>query len=101
MKMRELMERCGLQETGRAAAYVKEGLREMNMITETHINNERFTITQNQRYYNFPRELVKLTGVKVKNHMNSKDEYRQVPRLVYEPNITDSDEDTNQGIIGL
>ena len=101
MKMRELMERCGIQETGRAAAYVKEALREMNMISEVNINNERFTVTEGQRYYHFPNELVKFIGVKVKNHLNTKNEYRRIPRLVDEPVITDSDEDTQQGTIGI
>ena len=91
------MERVGMQETGRAAAYVKDALREMNMITEVHLNNERFTITKDQRYYNIPRELVKLTAIRVKNHMNSRDEYRNIPRLIYEPLTTDADEDITPG----
>ena len=37
MKVKELMERVGMTETGRALAYIKDGLDEMNMLAETHI----------------------------------------------------------------
>ena len=32
MKVKELMERVGVSQTGRAIAYIKDGLEEMNMI---------------------------------------------------------------------
>ena len=32
MKVQELMERVGTTETGRAIAYIKDGLEEINMI---------------------------------------------------------------------
>ena len=63
MKIKELMERTGLSETGRAVAYIKDGLREMNMMSETHINTERIDITANQRYYDLPLDLVKITDI--------------------------------------
>ena len=93
MKMRELMERSGMQETGRAVAYVKDALRELNMLSETHVQNEKFAITKDQRYYNIPNEIDKMVAIKVKNHLNSKDEYRRIPRLLYEPMITDSEDE--------
>ena len=41
MKVQELMERVGTTETGRAIAYIKDGLEEINMIAETHVNREK------------------------------------------------------------
>ena len=93
MKVKELMERCGLNEAGRASAYIKDCLREMNILSETHITTERIDLTQNQRYYSVPNDVVKITDIRCKNHMNSKDEYRTIPRLVYEPNIEDADQE--------
>ena len=93
MKIKELMERVGINETGRAVAYVKDCLREMNMISETHINTERIDITADQRYYDIPKDSVKVTDIRVKNHYNSKDEYRSIPRLTFEPSIEDADQE--------
>lgn len=87
------MERTGLSETGRAVAYIKDGLREMNMMSETHINTERIDITANQRYYDLPLDLVKITDIRCKNHYNSKDEYRSIARLMMEPSIEDADQE--------
>ena len=93
MKIKELMERVGINETGRAVAYVKDCLREMNMISETHINTERIDITANQRYYDIPKDSIKVTDIRVKNHYNSKDEYRSLARLMHEPLIEDADQE--------
>jgi hypothetical protein len=93
MKIQELMERVGILETGRTIAYVKDALIEMNMIAETHITTQRSNITQNQRYYDFPNNMVKITDIRVKNHLNSKDEYRSIPRIMYEPKIEDADQE--------
>ena len=93
MKIQELMERVGILETGRTVAYVKDALIEMNMIAETHVTTARININQNQRYYDFPNNMVKITDIRVKNHLNSKDEYRSIPRMMYEPNIEDADQE--------
>ena len=93
MKIKELMERVGINETGRAVAYVKDCLREINMISETHITTERIDITANQRYYSIPNDSIKVTDIRVKNHYNSKDEYRSIPRLMSEPSIEDADQE--------
>ena len=93
MKVRQLMERIGLRETGRAIAYIKDGLTEMNLIGETHITTSRLNITEDQRYYDIPNDAVKLTDIRCKNHYNSKDEYRSIPRLMHEPRIEDKDQE--------
>ena len=93
MKVKELIERIGAEEipTGRVIAYIKDGLEEINTISETHITTERIDITKDQRFYELPNEEINVLEVRCKNHLNSKDEYRQVPRLIYEPSIKDSD----------
>ena len=91
MKVQEVMERSGIKQTGRAVAYIKDALEEINLISETHITTERIDLNENQRFYEFPNDMVKVLEIRCKNHLNSKDEYRAIPRLVYEPLIKDAD----------
>ena len=85
------MERVGINQTGRAVAYIKDGLEEIQMLTEVHTRLERFDITAKQRFYTLPNEMVKMIDIRVKNHLNSKDEYRSIPRMLYKPKVKDED----------
>ena len=91
MTFNELMERVGMAETGRAIAYIKDGLDEMNMIAETHINVERIDITEDQRYYSLPSDALKIVDIRCKNHDNANDEYRSIPRSIHTPATEDAD----------
>ena len=93
MKVKELMQRVGAENipTGRAIAYIKDGLEEINTISETHVTTEKFDLTKDQRFYEFPNDMIKVLEVRCKNHLNSKDEYRPIPRLIHEPKTVDSD----------
>lgn len=91
MKVKELMERVGISETGRAIAYIKDGLDEMNMIAETHITTQRIDLTENKRFYDLPNDVVKVIDIRCKNHGNAADEYRSVPRTLNPPTTEDAD----------
>ena len=91
MKVKELMERVGMTQTGRALAYIKDGLDEMNMIGETHVTTARIDINQNQRYYDMPVDAIKIVDIRCKNHDNNNDEYRSVPRSIHKPPTEDAD----------
>ena len=91
MKVKELMERVGMTQTGRAIAYIKDGLDEMNMMAETHVTTARIDITENQRFYDFPNDMVKAIDIRCKNHSNAADEYRSVPRTINPPATEDAD----------
>ena len=93
MKVQELMERVGMDETGRAIAYIKDALEEMNMISETHITTSRIDIKENQRYYDIPNDAIKITSIRCKNHLNTKDEYRKIPRMIGDPYTEDADQE--------
>ena len=86
------MERSGIQETGRALAYIEDALEEINTISETHVDKARLDISKNQRFYNMPKEAIKITDIRVKNHLNSKNQHRSIPRMVYEPVVKDEDQ---------
>ena len=91
MTVKELMERIGITDTGRAIAYLKDALEEINTISETRLNTERINIDQNKRFYDIPNDALQIKEIRCKNHLNSEDEYRKIPRLLYEPKIVDAD----------
>ena len=91
MKVDELMERVGMTQTGRAIAYIKDGLDEMNMISETHVTTERIDITKDQRFYDMPNDAIKLIDIRCKNHDNANNEYRSIPRSIHKPATDDAD----------
>ena len=91
MKVKEIMERAGTTQTGRAVAYIKDALDEMNLISETHVNTERIDITEDQRFYDLPQDAVKVLDVRCKHYNNEDDKYRSIPRSIYEPIIVDED----------
>ena len=93
MKVKELMERVGAADlpTGKALACIKDGLEEINTISETHVDTARLNISKDKRFYEFPETMIKVLEVRCKNHLNSKDEYRKITRLIHEPKIKDSD----------
>ncbi len=93
MKVKEVMERANMKETGRAIAYIKDALEEINMVSPTHVTTVRIDITANQRYYDLPHDMLKLTDVRCKNHFNTKDEYRSINRHMHEPWIEDADQE--------
>ena len=91
MTVNELMERVGMVETGRALAYIKDGLDEMNMIAETHVNVERIDITADQRYYTIPVDAIKIIDIRCKHHENTNSKYRSIPRSIHKPPTEDAD----------
>ena len=91
MTVQELMERCANQETGRIIAYIKDGLEEINMLAETHVDTERISLEADKRFYTLPNEMVKMIDIRVKNHLNSNGEYRTIPRTIHKPIIKDAD----------
>ena len=93
MKVQEVMERAGMTETGRAIAYIKDALEEMNVISETNVTTSRIHLFENQRYYDIPHDALKILSIRCKNHLNTKDEYRKIPRMIGEPAIEDADQE--------
>lgn len=49
-------------------------------------------IIKDKRYYSIPSDMVKLMDVRIKNHLNTKDQYRSIPRMIGRPLNTDVDE---------
>mgnify|MGYP003143287892 CR=1 FL=1 len=91
MTVQELMERSGVNQTGRAIFYIKEALNEIAAQHETHIRTSRIDIVDGKRFYNIPNECVKILDIRCKNHNNSENEYRSIPRSIREPFTKDTD----------
>tara|TARA_R100000458_G_C8236195_1_gene216496 strand:- start:731 stop:1012 length:282 start_codon:yes stop_codon:yes gene_type:complete len=91
MKVKEIMERAGMTQTGRAIAYIKDALDEINISSETHVTTERIDITADQRFYDLPKDCLKVLDIRCKHHNNEDEKYRSIPRSMYEPTIVDED----------
>ena len=91
MKVKELMERVGITETGKALAYIKDAIEEMNTISETHLDTSRMNIVADKRFYDIPADAIQIKEIRCKKHLNSKGDYRQIPRLIHKPIIKDAD----------
>ena len=51
MTVKEIMERAGTTETGRALAYIKDAMEEMAVSSETHVKTDDINIIKDQRLY--------------------------------------------------
>lgn len=91
MKVKEIMERAGITETGRAITYIKDALEEINLDGEAQVKTERIDVNKNKRFYTFPNDMVKVLQIRCKNHLNSENEYRKISRLLHEPKTVDAD----------
>ena len=91
MKIIDIMERLGINQTGRAIAYIKDALDEMNLLSETHTKTIRIDIEANKRFYDIPNEAVKILDIRCKDQKNNSNKYQGIPRSIYEPETEDAD----------
>ena len=85
------MERTGITQTGRAIAYIKDALDEMNLLSETHTKTVRLDIDKDKRFYTIPNEAVKILDIRCKDQRNASGKYQRIPRSIYEPQTEDAD----------
>ena len=88
MTLKELMERAGTTNQGFAIAYLKDAMREINMMIEDNVVNSRADIAKDQRYYSFPANFISLKDVMVYDSDDAK--YVKIQRVLDVPNV-DSD----------
>ena len=65
------MERTNIPSFGMARMLIEDGLTEMAITQESFIKEEYLSIHKGQRFYDTPREAVRITDILVKNHMNT------------------------------
>ena len=88
MKLKELMERAGSTNQGYAIAYLKDAMREINMMIEDNVVASKADIVKDQRYYSFPDNFVSLKDVMIYDAEEA--EYVKIQRVLDTPNV-DSD----------
>lgn len=91
MTVKEFMERSGIEQTGRAIAYIKEALDEIALESPTHTKTIRIDLEKDRRFYILPKEFIKILDIRCKNHNNEDSLYKSIPRSIYEPETEDSD----------
>jgi len=91
VKVKHIMERAGMTQAGRALAYIREAMHEIELMYPNHISTFDIDITKDKRSYDMPWDCMKLLDVQCKNHNNTSDEYRSIPRLIHPPINTDKD----------
>lgn len=91
MKVIELMEKAGINQTGRAIMYIKEALNEIAVISPTHTTTSRIDIVEDQRFYEVPNDALRMLDLRCKDHDNDDGLYQSIPRSIYEPQTQDAD----------
>ena len=91
MKVKEIMERANLKQTGRALAFIKDALDEINIISETHVDTVRMDIIQDKRFYPIPNDCLQVLDIRCMHYNYEDEKYRSIPRSMYEPEIVDAD----------
>jgi len=84
MTIKEIMERSGMNKTGLAIAYIKDGLDEIARTIDDNVQEEIIDIETAKREYAFPADMVTLRKVFTKN---SEGHMEQIPRLTHGPNV--------------
>ena len=69
----------------------EDALEEMNLLSETHVRTTRINIEANKRFYDLPKEAVKILDIRCKDHNNDLGNYQSIPRSIFEPATEDTD----------
>ena len=78
------MERVGTAKTGRAIAYIKDGLDEIARAIDDNVQSTTVDIVSGTREYDFTTGMIKLRKISIKN---SDGDYQSIPRLTHGPSI--------------
>ena len=91
MTLKEFMERLNRTDQSKVLSEIKDGIEEMNMVSEINIKRVRLSIVKDQRYYDVPKNCARIINIQAKNQDNQKDLYAKVPRLMGDIFEADSD----------
>jgi len=91
MTLKEFMERLGRTDETKVISQMKDGIEEMNMVSEVNIKRIRLNITKDKRYYDLPKSCGRIINIQAKNQDNQKDLYSKVPRLIGDVFEADAD----------
>ena len=87
MRLKEIMDRTGMKETGLAVALVKDAIALLQSQVDDNVATWKTNITDGTREYPFPANLIKLRSVSVKDTNDKK--YKRIRRLAHSPIVTE------------
>jgi len=85
MTLKELMERAGTTNQGYSIAYLKDAMREVNMMIEDNVVSSKANVVKDQRYYSFPDNFISLKNVMV--YDTAETEYVKIARVLETDNV--------------
>jgi len=91
MTIKELMERLGRTDKAKLISQIKDGVEEMNLVSEINIKRVKFDLIKDQRYYIVPNDCTRIINIQAKNQDNQKDIYANIPRLMGDVFEADAD----------
>ena len=78
MRLKEIMDRTGMKESGLAVAFVKDAIALIQSQVDDNVATWKTNITDGTRDYPFPANLIKLRSISVKDRNDSK--YKRISR---------------------
>jgi len=87
MRLKEIMDRVGMKETGLTVALVKDAIALIQSQVDDNVATWKTNITDGTREYPFPANLIKLKSISVKDTNDSK--YKRVRRLAHSPIVSE------------
>jgi len=85
MILKELMERTGSTNQGYSIAYLKDSMREINMMIEDNVVSSKADIVKDQRFYSFPANFISLKNVMI--YDDDETEYVKIARVLETANV--------------
>jgi len=80
MTLKELMERAGTTNQGYSIAYLKDAMREVNMMIEDNVVSSKADVIKDQRFYSFPTNFISLKNVMI--YDDDETEYVKIARVL-------------------
>ena len=87
MRLKEIMDRTGMKETGLAVALVKDAIALIQSQVDDNVATWKTNITDGTREYPFPANLIKLKNIAVKD--TNDDKYKKIRRIAKDPVVVE------------
>ena len=87
MRLKEIMDRTRMKETGLAVALVKDAISLIQSQVDDNVATWKTNITDGTRDYPFPANMIKLKSISVKDTNDSK--YKRIRRLAHSPVVSE------------
>ena len=87
MTIQEIMERTGTTETNLTIAWIKDAIHLIQSQQDENLATWKTNITDKQREYALPANMIKLSSISVLDTNDSK--YKRIKRIVHSPVVTE------------